>query len=241
MISHKHKCIFIHIPKCAGTSIESALGHLDNHQGRGGQDHRSVRMIENPLPLINSLSSKENIKELYRRRREISRKVMNPNNKIQVSADQFQSYYKFTIVRNPWGRAFSWYKNVKRDDVHKKKESVSEDLAFADFLRRFADKGMLQPQTWWLKSFDGSIKMDYIGRFETLSDDYSEVARIIGVPNNTLPHKMKGEQTDYRQHYNNDAYDIVAETYKEEIELFNYTFDDASKQPKKNLAARTTA
>ena len=22
MISHKHKCIFIHIPKCAGTSVE---------------------------------------------------------------------------------------------------------------------------------------------------------------------------------------------------------------------------
>ena len=34
MISHQHKCIFIHIPKCAGTSIEfffkhnaAALGH----------------------------------------------------------------------------------------------------------------------------------------------------------------------------------------------------------------------
>ena len=39
MISHKHQCIFVHIPKCAGTSIASALGHLDNHTGRGGQDH----------------------------------------------------------------------------------------------------------------------------------------------------------------------------------------------------------
>ena len=26
MISHKHKCIFIHIPKCAGSSIETAFG-----------------------------------------------------------------------------------------------------------------------------------------------------------------------------------------------------------------------
>ena len=26
MISHRHKCIFIHITKCAGSSIESAFG-----------------------------------------------------------------------------------------------------------------------------------------------------------------------------------------------------------------------
>ena len=35
MISNDYRCIFIHIPKCAGTSIEDALGHLDNHPGRG--------------------------------------------------------------------------------------------------------------------------------------------------------------------------------------------------------------
>ena len=42
MISHKHKykCIFIHIPKCAGTSIEKALGHFELYNGRGRQDHR---------------------------------------------------------------------------------------------------------------------------------------------------------------------------------------------------------
>ncbi len=51
MISHIHKCIFIHIPRTAGTSIESALGHLDNYKGgRGRQDHRPIRMIEQPFP-----------------------------------------------------------------------------------------------------------------------------------------------------------------------------------------------
>ena len=34
MVSHKHKCIFIHIPKCAGTSIEEALGHFDGYRGK---------------------------------------------------------------------------------------------------------------------------------------------------------------------------------------------------------------
>uniref|UniRef100_A0A1D9FVM8 Sulfotransferase family protein n=1 Tax=Moorena producens (strain JHB) TaxID=1454205 RepID=A0A1D9FVM8_MOOP1 len=49
MISHEHKCIFVHIPKCAGTSIEHLLGHFDDFSGRGGQDHRSIRTIEQPF------------------------------------------------------------------------------------------------------------------------------------------------------------------------------------------------
>ena len=66
MISHKHTFIFIHIPKCAGTSIESAFGHFDGFSGRGGQDHRSFRMIEKPIVSLNSLSSVENIKEIVK-------------------------------------------------------------------------------------------------------------------------------------------------------------------------------
>ena len=69
MISHKHKCIFIHIPKYAGTSIEQALGHFDNYSGRGGQDHRSIRVIEQPLITPHTFSSKENIVEVVLRLR----------------------------------------------------------------------------------------------------------------------------------------------------------------------------
>ena len=48
MISHNYKFIHIHIPKCAGTSIEKAFGHFDAHTGKNAQDHRTLRMIEQP-------------------------------------------------------------------------------------------------------------------------------------------------------------------------------------------------
>ena len=69
MISHDYRCIFIHIPKCAGTSIEDALGHLDNHPGRGGQDHRSIRIIE-PIHLSHLrhiIFKKDNFSEFIQR------------------------------------------------------------------------------------------------------------------------------------------------------------------------------
>ena len=48
MISHKHKCIYIHIPKTAGTSIEYKFGHFKELK-RGVQDHRTIGEME-PVP-----------------------------------------------------------------------------------------------------------------------------------------------------------------------------------------------
>ena len=92
MISHEYKCIFIHIPKCAGTSIESAFGHLDGHAGRHGQDHRPIRMIEKPLLSRHVFTSKENFlicrKSIKHRNRA---KVHNYRNRFTVTKEQYET------------------------------------------------------------------------------------------------------------------------------------------------------
>ena len=225
MISHKHKCIFIHIPKCAGTSIETALGHFDSHKGRGGQDHRSIRMIEKPVLTSAIFSDIENFAEISRRVRHRFRTVKNPLNKETVTTEQYKNYYKFSFVRNPWARAFSWYKNVMRDQIHQEGLGITHDISFKEFLLQFAGEGMLRPQTYWLKSFDGKLHLDFIGKFEQLLEDFETVKEALHVSGIDLPHKIKGKTTGLRKHYDNESIEIISNVYAEEIKLFDYSFE----------------
>jgi len=78
-ISHTLKCIFIHIPKCAGTSIEKALNMFDNNELFGYDENNKIAKQH--------LTSKQVLEY-------IPKKI-------------FDDYFKFAFVRNPYDRAVS--------------------------------------------------------------------------------------------------------------------------------------
>lgn len=224
MISHQYKCIFIHIPKCGGTSIEAALGHLDGYVGRGGQDHRTLRMIEKPRLRPKVILSRNNAIEALKGIRYQTRAHSNPQKKLTVTKEQYISYFKFTIVRNPWARAYSWYKNVLRDDHHMKELNISKPISLSEFLGSHIGKGMLRQQTEWLKDFSGALGMDYIGRFENLQHDFERACRLMKIEPVHLPHEIKGSNKSYLVEFDRISQRLVAEYYREEIEYFGYSY-----------------
>jgi len=101
MISHKHKCIFVEVPKTGSTSVRAILGkawkpHLNLWQIKqlmetswtefGGRKNRIMAALYLFVP--------------EERRRETGRK-------------QFESYFKFGFVRNPWDRVVSLYERAE--------------------------------------------------------------------------------------------------------------------------------
>ena len=221
MISHEFKCIFIHIPKTAGTSIEKKLGLFPEHGSkRGMQDHRTIAEIE-PVTIKQALTHTHsrnigwiwpNIKNRIRRGAEITPK-------------QFSEYYKFTLVRNPWARAYSWYKNVMRDPHHQEALHVPPNCTFKEFVTRHLTGHIMRTQTSWLKDSNGKLAMDFIGRFENLEHDFSEISQRLGFEDSDLPKVMMGDGSDYITQYDEQSAKIIAKRYAEEIALFDYNLD----------------
>lgn len=226
MVSHEHKFIFIHIPKTAGTSIEKTFGHFEVLT-QSVQDHRSVRELEPLQRALPNCNSIENIFLLAKRSRDNIRGTINSNWILtNVNQQQFDSYFKFAFVRNPWSRVVSWYKNVLRDPLHQKEHGVKSDCTFDQFLKNHSKQWALRSQLFWLKNSRGEIGVDFVGRFERLEQDFSHISRIIGFNDLALPKILDGNIGDYANYYNHETKNIVQKLYAEEIEVLKYSFEN---------------
>lgn len=221
LISRKFQCIFIHIPKTAGTSIETTLGYHDSVDRRGWQDHRRIRNIEQAIwPPQRRQFLPADFAHFASQRITCGARGFD-----FTSYAEFKQFFKFAVVRNPWDRVHSWYRNVIRDPIHQKELGVSADCSFGNFVRNHLDCWALDPQMDWLVDNNGDIVLDFVGRFEALQDTFIEIGKILGLKNQVLPHVLRSDKSDFRAAYTEQTRDMIAAKYEEEIRVFNYEFD----------------
>ena len=215
MISHKHKCIFVEIPKTGSTSIRTVVGsppkaHLNICQIRYNMQHYWTRYggIKNKL-----LSS------LY---------LLLPENKrIETGEEEFRSYFKFGFVRNPWDRVVSLY--FRTDGLQMKDKMTFDE--FVDWIK-YSSSTCIHPvphtnQLDWLVDPHGNVLVDFIGKFENIQKDWELIADKHGLPMK-LPHKNKSlnERNFYTEYYSKKTKEIVESKFRVDIEFFDYTFGD---------------
>ena len=127
-----------------------------------------------------------------------------------------EGYFSFAFVRNPFSAVVSaWNPKMNFD------EFVEEKIFTA-----------LEPVARWtqfdyLTNEDGTMLVDFIGRYEKLAEDFYEVIGRIGVPLMMLPKRniTKNKLHDnYREYYSPLSRRIVEEKYKKDLEFFEYEF-----------------
>lgn len=210
MISHKHKCIFVHIPKTGGTSIEKVIWPL-----------KSDRVIENLWMGF--------IKEHYNKYQTGGLQHLTSSQiRNEVGVEVFNSYYKFSVVRNPWEKAISQYiyMKEKRKDL-RQFVGMSKFTSFKSYLSLISKKTHVQwmKQVDFIKRRNGDFLVDNVIKFENLEKETQMVFGILGIKNIKLPHANKSNKMHYSSYYDDESIEMIYSLYKEDIETFNYKFD----------------
>lgn len=200
MISLTHGFLFVHIPKTAGNSIQNILRDYseDRIVASGGQDgveRFEVRSEGRDLVKHSTLA------EYYR----------------ELGAGKADALFKFACVRNPWDRAISFYFSPHR------RETEWNPKKF----RKFVEKEVRPLRDYFtLGNENGKspfANVDFIIRYESLSDDFRTVCERLKIPVADLPVRNRSERKGAADYYDSGLKKFIAELFADEIEYFGYT------------------
>lgn len=228
MISDKYECIFVHVPKTAGQSIEKIF--LDLH-------HLSWK-TRAPLLLRYNDDPEKGPERLAH---------LKAAQYVQLgyaTPEKFSSYFKFSFVRNPWDRLVSEYRYLELEGRVAFSSFVERSFARTDAYSNAALH--IEPQTRYLCDDRGNFLVDFIGRFENLEADFAYVARKLELGEAKLAHRNVSRESrwgalyrrlagrapkqdrkrPYQDYYGeSELRERVTEFYADDVERFGYKFD----------------
>ena len=234
MICRSFSCIFVHIPKAAGRSVEMFFMNKLGLNREDEADREELLLIDNDDPAkgteqLSHLSAVEYVQCGH------------------ISQQEFSSSYKFSFVRNPWARLVSEYRY----------RNFLSHRSFKDFvMNKLPPPGRddkyrhVMPQSDMLYDETGRLLVDFVGKFETLQQDFDQVCQYLGFDESILPHvnssdkksrelrrtlrnrlyrNGENELSSYVDFYDDETREFVTDLYRVDIENFGYSFADALK------------
>lgn len=209
MISHRHKCIFIHIPKTGGTSIENVIWPVKSERTEADLWMGLVKPYYNKYQTggLQHLTAQQIRKE--------------------VGEDIFNSYFKFAVVRNPWDKAVSQYTYMQKRKDLRKFIGMNRYTTFRRYLKLIDRKEHVQwkPQLDFLVDTDGTMLVDKIIHFEALEEGFHGVIQHLGMPETDLPHANPSKRKHYQTYYNTKNIRYIEERYAADIAALQYAYE----------------
>ncbi len=207
LISDSHKFIFLRMRKVASTSMQAILRPL---------------CIPVPQSKFAHLKSRARLEWNYRQYvPRAHENILAAKNR--MPRENFNDYFKFAFVRNPWERLVSEYEFILNRPQHGRHKRVNSLNNFAEFIHmQIPRKDAYQFNM--LCNRKGRLLMDFVGKLENLDQDWKTVCERTGIPHQTLPRKNVTERKPYQEYYEPDTIQLVEKHWAKEIELFEYTY-----------------
>jgi len=212
VLSEDPPFLFVHVPKTAGSSIEESLFNYQTF-------------------------------EYSRVTHGVSLQYKN-----YLNDDFYFNLFSFGFVRNPWDLQVScWRYYIRNWGVDMTFEEYIEWKFFGSIVdmydripknfNRNVEIFMSNafyihrtPQTLYFIDEFGKFLVNYIGAFETLQKNFTEICKLAKINDDFLPHTNssldENDDRDYRKYYNERTKKIVASRFNMDLVVFGYDFDN---------------
>ena len=236
-ICHPIKAIFVHVPRCGGTSINSHL----HKKGYLAPEKKMLNVSHADIYNMYGIYQFDGVSyELDHATPDIF--------KMFVGDAFLNKYFKFTFVRNPYSRLYSEYKRkIIRND---KRFLDATGLTFEQFVYKLNDNfhkvaygtnnhfavSHFVPQYLYVTDANGIDFVDYIGKFEMLTEHWLEICFKLGIEQENLPRLFSTAEEKVKNNTNSnmlnnpiyvsrEAKALIYSMYSKDFEFFDYDPD----------------
>ena len=208
-INFDKKCLFLHLPKNAGTTIQIIISELFDfipYNSLSTEYKKYVYSYNMSLP------------QYYRQE-----KILNS---INLTVEEIDSYDKITFCRNPYTRFISGWKYMLQNNCISI-ESLQELIEKKDLLSTLVYNHIFSTQCYHIDNWN----FKYIGRFENLIPDLKaimlDIFKEINMSSNInqikdIHHNKTNNYGSILQYYTIDILLFVNSNFKCDFERFNY-------------------
>lgn len=147
----------------------------------------------------------------------------------------FNTYYKFTFVRNPWDRLLSAYLFLKEGGLHNNDalwaaKELQQFKTFDEFVKNWVNKTNIGKGIHFVPQYKfitigGKIAVNDVYKMENINRDFQRICKKLNI-HRDLPilNKTKSKTGDYKKYYNKETRNIVGKVYEKDVEIFKYEF-----------------
>jgi len=126
----------------------------------------------------------------------------------------------YAVVRNPWDRAVSNWKHMV--DAGATESGLKAFLENREWESAYDNWVRCRPCSWWTHQ-GGEQVVDHVLRFEDFDNSARTIGAAFGVPEDVaVPHAKKSEHRPYREYYDDETAELVADLYREDVVNFGY-------------------
>ena len=214
ILSTGRQYLFIHIPKTGGTSLALAL------EARAMKD--DIMLGDTPK----ARNRRRRVKDSAARGR-----LWKHSSRADIEGllpdDVLAGLFTFTLVRNPWDRAVSYYHWLQDQTFAHPVVALAQSLPFDGFLADAAVQAGFRdwPAARYLRDSGGRDRSSLFIRLEHFAADAEPLFNHLGFEI-TLPHANQSARVQaYAGYYTPALRDCIADCCARDIARFGYSFD----------------